>query len=217
MLENLNGLGVGGAKVSGGVTPNLATALAELQGLNILLLAGAAANTKINLAAIRSEDTIVAAFNNNAGTLTDITGTMSIDDTRASGTVSVGATAAGDTVTVAGLTYTLVANGTNVAAGDYTKVKVGASATDCATNLAAAINARESRRNTAQQVTASAATTTVTVRAVVDGTAGNSIALAEVGNTFTVSGATLANGTATGGVRSTGVTNQIMLFWYNKR
>lgn len=190
--------------------------LAELQGLNISLLTGAGANTKIDLAAIRSEDTIVGAINNNAGTLTDIKAAASIVDVRATGTVTVGTVAAGDTVTVAGLTYTLVANDAVVQAHDKSKVKVGASANDCAANLAAAINAREASRS-AQQVSASVLTNVVTVTAIAEGTSGNALTLAETGNTFAVSGATLAGGTATGGIKFTGVTNQVILFWFNKR
>ncbi len=215
MLENLKNLGSGGAGLVPGVSPNLVTALTELQGLTISVLAGAGANTKINVAALRSEDTILAALNNNAGTITDVTGSVTIEDVRASGTVSVGTVAAGDTVSVAGLTYTLVSNPTVIAQGDYSKVKVGASATECAANLAAAINAREANRN--QVVLASAATTTVTVRAVAEGTGGNSVALAETGNTFTISGATLAGGTATGGIKVSSITNQVLLFWFNKK
>lgn len=208
-------LGKGGAGLSAAEAVNAATMLKELQGLSIDLLAGAAANTTLALAAIRQEDTIVKALNNNAGAITDITANISINDCRAFGTVTVGTVVAGDTVTVAGLLYTLVSNVTVVAPGDYSKVKVGASANDVAANLAAAINARESNRT--QQVLATASTNVVTVRAVAEGVAGNSIALVEVGTTFTLSGAVLSGGTATGGIKSTSVTNQVILFWFNKK
>ncbi len=215
MKENISNLGHGGAGLSGDGPGSAAAALAELQGLTVSLLAGAAADTKINLAAIREEDTIVSAINNNAGVLTDITGTMSIASVKASGTVTVGTASAGDTVTVAGLTYTLVANDATVAAGDYSKVKVGADADACAANLALAIRGREVNRTS--QVTASAAAEVVTVTAVAEGVGGNSIALTETGGSFTVSGATLSGGTATGGVMSSGATDQIVLVWFNKR
>ena len=214
-MEQNSQLGKGGAGLSTAELVNAATMLKELQGLNVSLLAGAAANTTIALAAIRKEDTIIAALNNSTGTLTNILANVTINDVRASGTVAVGTVAAGDTVVVAGLPYTLVANNTVVAANDYSKVKVGASANGCAANLAAAINARESNRT--QQVSASVSTNTVTVTAVAEGVGGNAIALTETGNTFTVSGATLAGGTATGGIKSTSATNQVLLFWFDKK
>ena len=214
-FEQNTQLGKGGAGLSAAELVNVATMLKELQGLNVSLLAGAAANTTIALAAIRKEDTIIAALNNSTGTLTNILPNVTINDVRASGTVAVGTAAAGDAVVVAGLTYALVANDTVVAANDFSKVKVGANAAGCASNLAAAINAREANRT--QQVSASVSTNTVTVTAVAEGAVGNAIALTETGNTFTVSGATLAGGTATGGIKSTSVTNQVLLFWFDKK
>lgn len=206
------------AAVGGGVGVGSVQALIrELQGLNVSLLAGGSAGAKLNLAAIRQEDTIIAAFNNNAGTLTDVTGTMSIASVRASGTVTAAGNTAGDTVSINGLTYTLVANDATVGELDFSKVKVGASVSACASNLAAAVNAREAQRIGGTTVSASVDGAVVTITADVEGTAGNAYALVETGSSFTISGATLSGGTATGGVRSSGVTNQIILFWFNKR
>lgn len=214
-LEQNTQLGVGGAGMQGNAPGSVAAMVKELQGFSVALLAGAAANTTIPLAAIRKEDTVISALNNSAGTITDITANISINSVNASGTVTAGTVVAGDTVTIAGLTYTLVSNPTVIAAGDYSKVKVGASATDAATNLAAAVNAREGSRTAL--VTATSAVAVVTITAVAEGVAGNSIALTEVGTTFTVSGAVLAGGTATGGIKSTSVTNQVILYWFNKK
>ena len=208
-------LGAGGAGFQGSGPDSAVAILKELQGLNVSLLAGALADTKIDLAAIRSEDTIIAALNNNAGTITDIASTLSIVDVRASGTVTVGASTAGHTCTVAGLVYTLVASDTVLAPTEYHKVKIGGTTDATAANLAAAINAREAARTA--QVVASVVGSVVTITAVAEGTGGNALTLAEVGNTFTVSGATLAGGTATGGIKSSGATNQVILFWFNKR
>lgn len=214
-LEQNTQLGVGGAGMQGNAPGSVAAMVKELQGFSVSLLAGAAANTTIPLAAIRKEDTVISALNNSAGTLTDITANISINSVNASGTVTAGTVVAGDTVTIAGLTYTLVSNPTVIAAGDYSKVKVGASATEAATNLAAAVNAREGSRTAL--VIATSAVAVVTITAVAEGVAGNSIALTEVGTTFTVSGAVLAGGTATGGIKSTSVTNQVILYWFNKK
>lgn len=213
MLENISNLGNGGAGTQGQEPGSVFAAIRELQGLNIELLAGVAANTKINLAAIRPEDTILKAINNNAGTLTDVTGTMSIDDPRAVGTITLSGVAAGQTVTVDGLVYTAVAG----VAKNFTEFSIdGATDTLDAAALAAAITARENARDS-QKVTATANAAVVTLKAVADGTAGNAIPLVKNGAGITVSGATLAGGTATGGVRSTGITNQLQLFWYNKK
>lgn len=212
MLENTSQLGNGGAGMQGQGSGSAAAAIKELQGLSIELLAGTTANTKIALAAIRPEDTIVKALNNNAGTLTDITGTVSIDDPRAVGTITLSGVTAGQTVTVAGLVYTAVAG----TAANSSEFSVAGDDTADAAALAAAINARENARDT-QKVTATSAVAVVTVKAVADGTAGNAIPLVKSGAGITLSGAVLAGGTATGGIRSTGATNQIILFWFNKK
>jgi phage tail sheath gpL-like len=185
----------------------------ELRGLTQSLLAGTTANTTIALAAIRTEDTLIGALNNNAGTITDILSTMSINDCRASGTVTAASAVAADTVTVDGRVYTAVANGVTPAFGQFS---VGATDAACATNLAAAINLGE-QADTTSKVTASAASAVVTITARAEGTGGNAITLATSNNTrLAKSGTVLAGGTATGGVKSTGATNQIILTWFNK-
>lgn len=213
-LENNPQLGKGGAGMHGTGPGTAAAHIAELQGLRISLITGGAANTKFDIAAIRPEDTIVAAHNNAAGTVTDITANVTIADLRAAGTVAVGTPVLGDTVTIAGLTYTVVAANTVVAPHDFSKVKLGTAA-EVAARLLAAVNARENNRTS--QVSATLASTTLTVTAVAEGTAGNTIALVEVGTTFTISGVVLTGGSATGGIKSTSVTNQITVFWFNKR
>ena len=209
-------LGKGGSGLQGSGPNSAAAMIKELQGLNVSLLAGAGANTTIALAAIRKEDTIISAINNNAGVLTDITANMSINDCRATGTVAVGTVVAGDKVSIAGLEYTLVSNATVVEPQDFTKVKVGSTAQQCSDNLVAVVNAREAARD--QQVSvANAGGLTVTVTAMAEGATGNAIALTETGTTFTISGATLTGGTVTGGIKSTSVTQQVLLTWFNKK
>lgn len=204
-------LGSGGSGLSGRGPGTAASMLKELQGYTQSLLAGALANTKINLAAIRPEDTIVGALNNNAGVLTDVLGTLTIVDCRASGTITLVSSVAGNTATVNGKTYTGVVG----AAADYTEYSVDTSDTAAAASLAAAITAREA--SGAPAVTATSALGEVTVRAVAEGAGGNAITLAAVGAPLTVSGATLADGTSTGGIKSSGATDQIILVWFNKK
>ena len=190
-------------------------AIRELQSLRVSVLAGAAANTKIALADIRQHDTVISALNNSAGTITDVTGTITIDDLRAKGTISVGTAVTNDTVTVGGVVFTLVAAVSVEQRGDYQLVPIGASAAHTAANLALAINRWQACLNE-PTLSATAASNVVSLVALADGTGGNSITLAETGNSMTISGATLSGGSATGGIRSSGVTNSIILFWFDK-
>lgn len=196
-----------------GVT-NLPAVLAELQGLTQSLLAGAAANTKIDLAAIRMEDTIIGAINNaTGGVLTDVLSTLSIVDTHAVGTITAASVLAADTATVSGRVFTAV--GATAVPASNLEFSIGASDTICAANLAAAINAAEAN-DAASNITATSAAAVVTIRAVADGTAGNAITLATSNARLTKSATTLLGGTVTGGIKSTGATDQLILTWFNK-
>jgi phage tail sheath gpL-like len=188
--------------------------LKELQGLTQSLLAGTTANTTIALAAIRAEDTILSALNNNAGTITDITANISINALKATGTVTCASVDAGDTVTIDGRVYTAIANGATPA--NSAEFSVSTTNTLCAANLVAAIIASE-KNDTTSKVTASNAAGVVTITARAEGTGGNAITLTSSdGTDLAVSGATLSGGSATGGIKSTSITNQIILMWYNK-
>lgn len=210
-LETVTSTG-GGAALQNG---DLKAAVKELQGLNVSLITGGSADTKFNIAAIRQEDSIVSAINNNAGTLTDVTNTMSIVDCRASGTVTCASVVADDTVTVDGRVYTAVANDT--ATLGNAQFRIGTTDTECAANLKNAINLGE-QGDTTSKVTASSSAAVVTITARAEGTGGNSIALATSDNTrLAKSGTTLSGGTATGGVKSSGTTNQLLIHWFNKR
>lgn len=208
-------LGQGGAGFQGTGPGTAAEALKSLMGLRVTLLAGAAANTKMALADIREGDNILAAHNNNAGTLTDITGTVTVVNPAAKGTVTVGTIVVGDSVVVAGSTYTVVANTVAVQGRDTTKIAIGDGVpATFATRLAALINRREDNRTAVVRATSAAAVVTIT--AVSDGTVGNTVPLVETGTSFTISGATLTGGTSTGGIQSSGVTNQVVLYWLKK-
>lgn len=207
-------LGHGGIGFQGDGPGSAAAMIKELQGFNVELLAGAGADTKIDVAAIRSEDTIIKALNNNAGAITDITGTLSIETLIASGTLTGTTVVADDTVVVNGMTYTFQAG---VAAG-YGQVQVGGSDDDSMANLADAINAYEgSLAKDGDEVSANAVTTVVTVSAAVAGAAGNAFDISSGQGSIVASGATLAGGSDTGGIQSTGATDQVILFWYNKQ
>ncbi len=209
-------LGQGGAGMHTTAPGSAAEALKALFGLRVSLVTGGAANAKLALADIRPGDTILAAHNNNSGAFTDVTASTTIDNPNATGTVTVGAATAGDSVTIAGLTYTLVAPGTAIDAGDMTKLALvgGQTAAVLAGRLAALVNAREDNRTS--KVKASANAAVITLTAVEEGTVGNAVALAETGNTFTISGATLTGGTNTGGIKVNATTNQVVLYWLKK-
>lgn len=210
-LDSIAGIGPGGSGLDVPGPGSLPAVLKELQGLNVSILAGVGAGVANTLAAIRQEDTIIAALNNNAGTITNVLGTTSIVDCRASGTITLATVATDATVTVAGLTYTAKA----VVTDPLTQFLNTGDDTADAAALAAAINARESHRT--QQVIATSALGVVTVTAVAEGTGGNAITLAKVGASITISGGTLAGGTSTGAIKVVGATNQVILIWFNKK
>lgn len=190
-------------------------AVKELQGFTLSLLAGANANTKINVAALRQRHTLLAALNNNAGTITDILSTITVEELKASGTLTCAAVVAGDTCVVNGVTYTAAA-----APANATEFKVEATNNAQATTLAKCINDYENRyAGSAQNVAAVVATVVnavVTIKAKEEGTAGNAIVLTGTAVRLAASGAgVLAGGSATGGIKSSGATNQVLLFWLN--
>ena len=100
-----NDLGKGGARVA----QDLKGILQELQGLKVTVLpAGEAAGTKMNIAALRKEDTILVARANvtSSGAVSDDTTNVTIQETHASGTLTVASVNNADTCVVNGVTYT---------------------------------------------------------------------------------------------------------------
>jgi hypothetical protein len=93
------------------------------------------------------------------------------------------------------------------------EVALGANPTAAAANLAAAINRYE-----AGVLVATSAAAVVTIRSVADGTAGNSYTTVG-GTNVTAGAATLAGGTATGGIKVSSSTSggKLVVVWYNKR
>lgn len=138
---------------------------------------------------------------------------LSISNTSASGTLTFASAVAADTFVVNGVTFTIKA------AADYDSSNLrhsllGSSNRLTAANARTAINRYFNANN--GSVTATVTNAVVTVSAAEGSTAGNAYTLVG-GARITASGATLSGGTATGGVSVVATTQQVILFWYNKR
>lgn len=197
----------------------------ELQRLKVSVVTGAAAATKMNLAAIRAEDTVLSVLAvldaaGSANTPADDTAQVTISDIRATGTITVSGNPVNDeTFVVNGKTYTFKTTPTLV---EHVKIVAGDN-NAMAANIKNAINAWEGRRLTTKwrtpDVVATVATNVVTVKARLEGAAGNAFTLTEAATNVAVSGAgTLTGGSDTGGIQSstnnTGKT--LMVYWYDK-
>lgn len=222
MLTNPSGLVGDGGSISPDVLKQI---VKELQGLKCAVVAGAAAGTKMNVAALRKEDTIIAVHGvldaaGSANTPADDTANVTISETRATGTLTIsGNPVAAETFVVNGVTYTFRAAGTLTTSRDI--LITPGDNTAMAAAVAAAVNAYENRRldtgnNNTPAVVATSALGVVTFTAVADGTAGNALTLTESATNVAVSGAgTLTNGTATGGFTSTtNNTGKTMTVWF---
>jgi hypothetical protein len=212
MITMPNDLGSGAGNL-----PDLYLILKEIQGLTVSVLTGAAANTAIPLAAIRKEDTILSAINFASGVPSDVTGTATISETRATGTLTVTSVVDGNSCVVNGFTYTFKTTPTALN-------HIAIAGTDAlnAQALAAAITKYEARYNGTSyevpKVTTSVSSNVVTVKAIADGTAGNAITLTGTASKVAASGSgTLAGGTATGSLKFSGITNNLIVAWYNKK
>lgn len=137
---------------------------------------------------------------------------VTIFDTRASGTLTFSGAVAGDTCEVDGITFT-IQDASTYDPDNFLHILLGTSNRLTASNAAKALHRFFTNRD--GLLTASVFNNVVTVRGTIEGTTSqNSVTL--VGGThITASGATLAGGTATGGIVSTGATNQVLLLWAN--
>lgn len=204
---------------------NVKGAVRELQGYTVTLLAGAGIDTKIDVAAIRAEDTIISVIHNASGTLADVTSEAYVWDIKAYGTITAASVVAGDTVTIADKVYRAVA-GDNPGTPAQGPVGIwdfgiGAGDDETADNLAAKINARNAFYPGGVTAT-SDSVDTVTVTSKLEGEVGNAVTLVEStsGARITLSAATLENGTDTGGIAldTTNTTGgQLLVSWYNKK
>ncbi len=204
---------------------NLQGAVRELQGYTKSLLAGNSVDTKIDLAAIRAEDTIVSVLHSTAGVLVDLTVEASVSDIRANGTITLVSVVEDDTVTVAGQVFQALtgdafgANSGRANTGIF-YFGIGVSDTESAVNLAAAIN--EYFGLQANGVSATNLAGVVTVTSTLEGAVGNAITMVEntTASTIVVDNPTLTGGTDTGGVEldSTDTTgDQLIVEWYNRQ
>lgn len=109
----------------------------------------------------------------------------------ARGTAAFASIVADNTLTVNGVTFTAKASPT---AGSLTEFALGANDAAAAANCAAKINAHPTTSLVVQCAVLSGST--VTIKAIAEGTSGNAITLAKVGAPITISGATLSGGTA---------------------
>lgn len=174
----------------------LTRAVKELQGLNVTVIDGAAAGTKMNVPALRTEDTIISAIqlNDTWAAPVDDKANITIQSTKASATITIsGNPVADETVTVNGVVYTWKATPTS---NRHVKITSGNN-TQMGADLAAVINAYESRYeagltgdgNRIARISASAASGVVTITSVADGV-GNA---PQVTGTVTVLAATNSN------------------------
>lgn len=203
-------------------------AVAELQGLQISVLTGnVGANTKMDLAAIRAKDTILAAHleNTSTGVTVDDTAQFSITDIRAFGTITIAAGNGildGESFVVGDQTFTFVSGLSSVRKLVHSG---GANLPIGGTNLLTAAFVLEAinlvfGRDKVHGVVASIVSNVVTVTARQEGTVGNAIVLTEAATDVAVSGAgTLTGGSDTGGVQSStaSTTQKAIVYWYQKQ
>jgi hypothetical protein len=171
---------------------NTFDAIKELQGLNVTIVDGAAAGTKMDIPAMRTEDTIISAikFTDAAGAPVSDLANITIQGTKATGTITIsGNPVADETITVNGAVYVWKAVPTSKL---HLKITAGNNTT-MAADVAAKINAYEGRyeaalngdSNRQPAVVATSALGVVTVTSVEDG-AGNGPIVTDTGTTITI-------------------------------
>lgn len=129
---------------------NVKDALSELQGLTTSIVTGAAAGTKMNIAALRDEDTILSVIvhTDAGGAQVDDRANVTIQSCKAFGTVTIsGNPSAGDTVTINGDVFTFRTS-TATLAGPREVLVVAGDNTAMALALSNAINAWQTRYET---------------------------------------------------------------------
>lgn len=135
---------------------------------------------------------------------------LTISDTRAAGTLTFASAVAGDTCVVDGVTFTIKSSSA-YSASNLQHILLGTSNRLTASNAAKAIHRFFSSRD--GLLSASVLNNVVTVQGNIEAsTSQNSVTIVG-GAHITASGATLAGGSATGGVSCVSTTNQIVLLW----
>jgi len=191
----------GGSNLTDGTLKGILT---ELQGLRVNVVSGAAANTKMDVAPLRLEDTLLAAIittdASNAAVTNDVAN-LTIQDTRAFGTLTIsGNPVDGETFVVNGVTYTFK---TTPASQYDVKITAGDN-TAMATAVKNAINAYETRDLggfgiTGKNVAAVVATSNagvVTISSAIDGL-GNGVVLTGTVTVLAATGTGTASATLT--------------------
>jgi len=173
-------------KGGSGLGDQLPKIVRELAGYTITAVAGAAAGTKINVAALRLEDTLLAVIvgTDAGGAWADDVANCTIQGTKATGTLTIsGNPVADETMTIGGDVFTWKA-AANVADIKHVKITAGDN-TAMALSLSNAVNAWQNRYDGSKQVAplivASPAAVVVTFTAVMDG-AGNAPAVSNSAN-----------------------------------
>jgi hypothetical protein len=223
-MVNVSNLGFGGS----GIPDAMPQAIAELQGLTLSVITGAAAGTVMPVTGMDPEDHLGGVVN-----LTDLesvdVATCTVSERNASATITCLTTAAdGDTVVVNGKTYTFkdVVVHTSYNTPPYVVptdiTPSGSDPEEMASRLATAIMSGDSTLTATVGPNADSpplqAVVTVKVRSA--GTAGNAYTLTETGGAVTVSGATFSGGTAEGSAGFTCTSSlaakKVLVLWYDK-
>lgn len=170
--------GKGGKNLTDGTLYNL---IKELMGFRQLTVAGATATTKIDVAAMKPEDTLDSVINLADGL--DDTANCTISTVTATGVITMtDVPTADDTVTVNGVEFTFKA-----AAALETEVTIGAGEEATGDNLADVLNAYQAQHPDVLGVTSvSDGSGAVTCSSVVDGL-GNGAIVTDTGSTITIS------------------------------
>lgn len=225
-MVNVSNLGFGGS----GIPDSLPKAIAELQGMKLGFVDGAAAGTVMPVPGMDPEDHIGSVLNMTDMTTVDPT-TISVKSGNAQASITCKATGVddGDKVVVNGKTYTfkdvVVHTSYNPPPGTV-PIDINAGATDpevMADRLAKAIMSGDAKLTTSVELDAGAPPkkTKVVVKVRQPGTAGNAYTLTETGGAVTLSGATFTGGADASSQGFTSTANlagkKLLVLWYDKR
>lgn len=186
-MQSVDKGGHGGAGGQGDRDGSFEKAIKELQGLTFSVVNGAAAGTKMDVAAIRPEDTIALAMvmpDTFAAPTSDLAN-ITIQSVKATGTLTLSSTGplADETFVVNGSTYTFKATADVVANGH---VAIGASIGLTGDKMAERINLVERESGTPEVIASSNGAGVVTITAVDEG-AGTGPVITDTGSTITIS------------------------------
>lgn len=223
-MVNVTNLGFGGS----GIPDSLPKAIAELQGLKLAVVTGAAAGTVMVVPGMDPEDTIGAAVDLTTPASIDAA-TLTIAGRTAQATITCLTTAVdGDKVTVNGKVHTfkdIIAHTSYNAPPGVIPIDITPSGSDpeeMAERLAKAIMSADSTltATVGPDTSSPPLQAKVTVKVRVAGVAGNAYTLTETGTAVTVSGATFTGGVAGASAGFTSSANltgkKVLVLWYDK-